>query len=57
MKENMNIMVDIVATGLIMDSMTPGKDLSLIRGEVVHSSNKKKYSTLKFIVKKTCFLS
>ena len=52
----MNIMVDIVATGLIMDSMTPGKDLSLIRGEVVHSS-KKKYSTLKFIVKKTCFLS
>ena len=57
MKENMNIMVDIVATGLIMDSMTPGKDLSLIRGEVVHSSNIKKYSTLKFIVKKTCFLS
>ena len=51
----MNIMVDIVATGLIMDSMTPGKDLSLIPGEVVHS--KKKYSTLKFIVKKTCFLS
>ena len=41
MKENMNIMVDIVATGLIMDSMTRGKDLSLIGGEVVHSSNSK----------------